>query len=166
MRYQKFKASQVPGLYIMDSTVMSEGEILAMARQLSQDRLSKGRALGTPTRTKDYLQALMRDYEHEVFAMVLLDAQHRIIRFHELFRGTVSASSVYPREVVKTALAHNAVALILAHNHPSGIPTPSQADIQCTEHLKTALSLVDIKVLDHIVVGREGCYSFAEHGQI
>jgi DNA repair protein RadC len=166
MRYRKFKASDVPGLYIMDSTVMSEGDILEIARQLSQDRLRKGRSLISHERTKAYLQNLMQGYEHEVFAMVMLDPLLRVIRFQELFRGSISASSIYPREVVKTALAHNAVAVILAHNHPSGISVPSQADIQSTKQLKDALALVDIRVVDHIVVGRDGCTSMSETGQM
>lgn len=166
MRYRKFKASEIQGLYVLDSTVMSEGDILAMARQLSRDRLAKGRFLVTPERTKDYLQNLMQDYEHEVFAMVLLDSMQRIIGFHELFRGTINTSAVYPREVVKLALANNAVAAIFAHNHPSGVSAPSPADIETTQRLKSALALVDIRVLDHIVVGRYGSTSLAEIGRM
>uniref|UniRef100_UPI0033418DEC JAB domain-containing protein n=1 Tax=Castellaniella defragrans TaxID=75697 RepID=UPI0033418DEC len=166
MRYQKFKASKTRGLYVLDSATMSEGDILTMARQLSRDRLAKGRFLVAPERTKDYLQNMMQDYEHEVFAVVLLNAIHRIIGFHELFRGTVNASTVYTREVVKLALANNAVAAIFAHNHPSGVSTPSLADIQTTQHLKTALALVDVRVLDHIVVGHDGCASLAEMGKL
>ncbi|WP_323028620.1 RadC family protein [Castellaniella defragrans] len=166
MRHPKFKASDIPGLYILDSTVMSEGDILAMARQLSHDGMTKGRFLVMPGPTRDYLQNLMQHYEHEVFAVVLLDALHRIIGFHELFRGTVNALSVYPREVVKLALAHNAVAAVFAHNHPSGVSIPSRADIDITKRLKDALALVDVRVLDHIVVGREGCTSLAETGQM
>ncbi|WP_323011283.1 JAB domain-containing protein [Castellaniella sp.] len=145
---------------------MSEGDILAMARQLSRDRLAKGRFLVTPERTKDYLQNLMQDYEHEVFAMVLLDSMQRIIGFHELFRGTINTSAVYPREVVKLALANNAVAAIFAHNHPSGVSAPSPADIETTQRLKSALALVEIRVLDHIVVGRYGSTSLAEIGRM
>ncbi len=166
MRYRKFKASEIQGLYVLDSTVMSEGDILAMARQLSRDRLAKGRFLVTPERTKDYLQNLMQDYEHEVFAMVLLDSMQRIIGFHELFRGTINTSAVYPREVVKLALANNAVAAIFAHNHPSGVSAPSPADIETTQRLKSALALVEIRVLDHIVVGRYGSTSLAEIGRM
>jgi len=166
MRYPKFRASDIPGLYILDSTVMSEGDILAMARQLSHDGMSKGRFLVMPGPTTDYLQNLMQHYEHEVFAVVLLDALQRIIGFHELFRGTVSASTVYPREVVKLALANNAVAAVFAHNHPSGVSIPSQADIETTKRLKDALALVDVRVIDHIVVGRDGCTSLAETGRI
>ena len=166
MRYPKFRASDIPGLYILDSTVMSEGDILAMARQLSHDSLSKGRFLVMPGPTKDYLQNLMQHYEHEVFAVVLLDALQRVIGFHELFRGTVNASTIYPREVVKLALAHNAVAAVFAHNHPSGVSIPSQADLDTTKRLKDALALVDVRVVDHIVVGRDGCTSLAETGRI
>ncbi len=98
--------------------------------------------------------------------MVLLDNQHRILRFEQLFRGTIDAASVYPREVVKLALICNAAAAIFVHNHPSGDPEPSRADVAITQRLRDALSLVDIRTLGHVVVGLEGCVSLAEHGQI
>ena len=98
--------------------------------------------------------------------MLLLDTKHKIIGFHELFRGTIDSASVYPREVVKTALEHNAAAMIITHNHPSGNPEPSQADIQLTTRLKEALALVDVRVLDHIIVGTDGCYSLVENGNM
>lgn len=113
-----------------------------------------------------YLQILLQEYEHEVFAVLLLDNKHRVIQFQELFRGTLDGASVYPREVVKLALAHNAAAVILVHNHPSGDPVPSQADRVLTIKLKQALELVSIRTLDHIVVGREGCVSLAELGDL
>jgi DNA repair protein RadC len=99
-------------------------------------------------------------------ARLLLDNRHRVLRFTELFRGTINGASVHPREVVKTALQHNAAAVILAHNHPSGVAEPSAADRQLTDRLKDALELVDIRVLDHLVVGDAGCVSFAERGLI
>jgi DNA repair protein RadC len=102
-------------------------------------------------------------YEHEVFVCLFLDNQHRVIACDELFRGTIDGASVYPREVVKAALQYNAAALIMAHNHPSGISDPSQADRVITEKLKEALALIDVRVLDHFIVG-ENVYSFAEHG--
>ncbi len=102
----------------------------------------------------------------EVFSAVFLDSQHRVIRFEELFRGTIDSASVYPREVVKQALACNAAAVILVHNHPSGDPAPSDADRRITQRLIEALGLVEIRVIDHIVVGSEGCTSFAELGYI
>ena len=114
---------------------------------------------------KEYLALKLGAYEREVFAVMFLDSQHRLISFEEMFFGTIDAASVYPREVLKMALSHNAAAVIFAHNHPSGVPEPSQADKRITERLVEALKLVDIRVLDHIVVG-ESCVSFAEKGWI
>ena len=115
---------------------------------------------------KDYLRLKLGEREHEVFVVVFLDTQHRVIAIEELFRGTLSQTSVYPREVVKEALARNAGAVILAHNHPSGNPEPSRADEFLTQTLKAALALVDVRVLDHLVVTRAGVLSFAERGLI
>lgn len=114
---------------------------------------------------KEYLALKLGAHEREVFAVMFLDSQHRLISFEEMFFGTIDAASVYPREVLKMALSHNAAAVIFAHNHPSGVPEPSQADKRITERLVEALKLVDIRVLDHIVVG-ESCVSFAEKGWI
>ena len=114
--------------------------------------------------TREFLRARLRDLPHEVFCCVYLDNRHRVIAFEELFRGTIDGASVHPREVVKHALARNAAALILVHNHPSGLAEPSQADELITRRLKEALALVDIRVLDHLVVGDGVCESFAERG--
>ncbi|MEC9408776.1 MAG: DNA repair protein RadC [Pseudomonadota bacterium] len=111
-----------------------------------------------------YLQAQLAHRPHEVFGLLLLDTRHRVLGFEELFRGTIDGASVYPREVVKTALAHNAAAVILAHNHPSGVAEPSAADRQLTRRLVEALGLVDIRVLDHVVIGHGEPVSFAERG--
>lgn len=111
-------------------------------------------------------KTLLAGYEHEVFALLLLDSKHRVIAFRELFRGTIDGASVYPREVVKLALEWNAAAVILVHNHPSGDPEPSQADRSLTIKLKEALNLVGTRTLDHIVVGSEGCVSLAELGHL
>lgn len=137
-----------------------------MANQLSRKRLSKGRSICSPQAVKTYLQNLLQDYEHEVFAVLLLDAKHKVLGFEELFRGSLTQASVYPREVVKLALQYNAAALIMTHNHPSGDPRPSQADIEMTKNLQKALALVDVRVLDHIVVGAKGFESLAESGAI
>jgi len=118
----------------------------------------------SPQSVKDYLQLQLADKPHEVFAVLFLDAQHRLVAFEEMFRGTLSQTSVYPREVVKRALALNAGAAILAHNHPSGVAEPSRADEALTQALKSALALVDVRVLDHMVVARGGVVSFAERG--
>ncbi len=137
-----------------------------MAKRHLQESLERGAALTSPENTRDFLTAQLRSYQHEVFACLFLDNQHRIIEFEELFTGTIDGASIYPREVVKKALSHSAAAVIFAHNHPSGITNPSQADKQITEKLKQALALLDIRVLDHFVIGDGQAYSFAEHGLI
>lgn len=119
--------------------------------------------MSSPTQVFDYLQTLLAGLEHEVFAVLLLDAQHYLIHYEELFRGTIDGASVYPREVVKLVLQHNAAAVIFAHPHPSGLSEPSQADRRITERLQQALALIDVRVLDHIVVGKE-TVSFAQRG--
>ncbi|QSA96969.1 DNA repair protein RadC [Methylococcus sp. EFPC2] len=141
--------------------------VLEMARRHLREELQHADALTSPELTRRYLIARLRGYGHEVFACLLLDNQHRILHFEELFRGTLDGASVYPREVVKLCLNHNAAAVIFAHNHPSGISEPSEADRLLTQRLKQALGLVDIRVLDHFIVGDgENGYSFAEHGLI
>lgn len=166
MHYHKMKASPEAGMYLMESNLVSEQDILIMAKQLSRKRLTKGRALTSPGDVKEHLRTLLQDYPHEVFAVLLLDTKHRIITFQELFRGTLDSAFVYPREVAKLALEHNAAAIILTHNHPSGEPTPSQADIQLTRVLKESLAVIGVKVLDHIVVSTQGCASLAERGEM
>ncbi len=164
MRYHKLTATSEPGFYMMDSPCVSEDDILLMANQLARQRFAKGRVLNNPQAVREHIRTLLQHYEHEVFVVVLLDGQLRTMGYHELFRGTIDTANVYPREVVKLALKHNASAMIVAHNHPSGIPTPSQADIQVTKHLTQALALVNVRVLDHIVVGTEGSTSMMERG--
>lgn len=163
MRLHKLKASDSTGTYVVESPV-TESDILLMARQLASLRLRRGRALTSPKEVFSHLQALLADYQHEVFALLLLDSRHRVIAFREVFRGTLDGASVYPREVVKIALEHNAAAVILVHNHPSGDPEPSQADIKLTRSIRDALNLVGTRTLDHVVVGHEGCLSLAERG--
>ncbi|MBL7230772.1 MAG: DNA repair protein RadC [Pseudomonas sp.] len=165
MKLHKLKAGEATGTYLVDSPV-SEADILLMAQQLASQRLRRGRSLTSPKAVFNHLQTLLGDYEHEVFALLLLDSKHRILAFQELFRGTLDAAGVYPREVVKICLEFNAAAVILIHNHPSGDPEPSQADRTLTHKLQDALSLIDIRTLDHIVVGSEGCVSMAEHGYL
>ncbi|MEF3075823.1 DNA repair protein RadC [Methylobacter sp. Wu1] len=138
--------------------------VLEMARRHFKEILQRGNALTSPDITRAYLSAHLRGYSYEVFACLFLDNQHRVIKLDELFRGTIDSASVYPREVAKQALHHNAAAVIFAHNHPSGISEPSQADRQITEKLKQALALFDIRVLDHFIIGDGQPYSFAEHG--
>jgi len=138
--------------------------VLEMARRHTFEELDRGDVLTSPEATRAYLSNQLRHYPHEVFACLFLDNQHHILKFEELFRGTIDGASVYPREVVKKALEHNAAAVIFAHNHPSGISEPSQADRLITDKLKEALALMDIRVLDHFIIGDGRPYSFAEHG--
>jgi DNA repair protein RadC len=137
---------------------------LELARRHYGEALRAGPPLGSPRDTADFLTAHLPDRPYEVFCCLHLDARHRLIAFEELFRGTIDGASVHPREVVRQALAHNAAAVILAHNHPSGVAEPSQADELITRRLRDALALVDIRVLDHLIVGDARCLSFAERG--
>jgi DNA repair protein RadC len=163
MKLHKLKAGEATDTYLVDSPV-SEADILLMAQQLANQRLRRGRSLRSPHAVFSHLQTLLADYEHEVFALLLLDSKHWILTFQELFRGTLDAAGVYPREVVKICLEFNAAAVFLVHNHPSGDLEPSQADHTLTRKLQDALNLVDIRTLDHIVVGSEGCVSLAKWG--
>jgi DNA repair protein RadC len=137
---------------------------LELGRRYLDQTLARGDALTNAEQTRRYLTARLRHYPHEVFACLFLDNRHRIIAFEELFHGSIAGASVYPREVVRRSLHHNAAAAIFAHNHPSGVAEPSQADIQMTRRLQDALELVDVRVLDHIVIGDGGSVSFAERG--
>ena len=137
---------------------------LELARRHYAESMQAGPALSNPRATREFLRARLRDRDHEVFCCLFLDNRHRVICFDEVFRGTLDGASVHPRDVVKLALARNAAAVILAHNHPSGVAEPSQADELITARLRDALGLVDIRVLDHIVVGDAACVSFAERG--
>lgn len=140
--------------------------VMEMARRHFKESLQRGDVLSSPDITRAYLSAQLRGYSYEVFACLFLDNQHRVIQLTELFRGTIDAASIYPREVAKQALHHNAAAVIFAHNHPSGIAEPSLADKHITEKLKQAMALFDIRVLDHFIIGDGEPYSFAEHGLI
>jgi DNA repair protein RadC len=139
---------------------------LELARRHHLERLRQGPSLTSPKAARDFLVAQLRDRDHEVFCCLYLDSRHRLIRFEELFRGTIDGASVHPREVVKEALARNATSVILAHNHPSGVAEPSQADEVITTRLRDALALVDIRVLDHLIVGDGTCTSLAERGVV
>jgi DNA repair protein RadC len=140
--------------------------VLEMSRRHLESKLSRGDALTDADSTKAFVQQKLRHYPYEVFACLFLDNQHRLIGFEELFRGTINMAKVYPREVVKQALSYNAAAVIFAHNHPSGIAEPSMSDIELTQQLKSALNMVDIRVLDHIIVGDAEPNSLAEQGLI
>jgi DNA repair protein RadC len=147
-----------PGKYVQFQAV------LELARRYMSERLAETDALTNSDLTRDYLRARLRDYTHEVFACLYLDNQHRVTAMEELFQGTIDGAAVYPREVVKRCLHNNAAAVIFAHNHPSGLAEPSHADIAITQRLKTALNTIDVRVLDHVVVGRTEVVSFAERG--
>ena len=165
MRYHKLKAGECPGTYVVTEPV-TEQDLLRIANQIARKRLAKGSAITSTTDAADRLQTLLQDREHEVFGALFLDSQHRVLAFEELFRGTLDSANVYPREVVKRALALNCAAIIVVHNHPSGNPEPSSTDIALTKSLREALTLVDIRLLDHLVVGTEGVVSLAERGMM
>jgi DNA repair protein RadC len=139
---------------------------LELVRRHYAELMQAGPALANPRATREFLRVRLRDRDHEVFCCLFLDNRHRVISFDEVFRGTIDGASVHPRDIVKLALSRNAAAVILAHNHPSGVAEPSQADELITSRLREALALVDIRVLDHIVVGDGACVSFAERGLI
>ena len=140
--------------------------VLEMSRRALNEQMQVRDALTSPQAVRDYLRLQLGGLGHEVFMALFLDAQNRVLAREELFRGTLTQTSVYPREVVKRALAHNAAGVILAHNHPSGVAEPSQADRHLTDQLKTALNLVDVRVLDHFVVAGTTGFSFAERGYL
>lgn len=138
--------------------------VLEMARRTLREKITNGAALNSPAAVREYLRLKLQALPHEVFVVLFLDAQNRVIEIEELFRGTLTQTSVYPREVVKRALRHNAGAVIFAHNHPSGVAEPSHADETLTQALKQALALIDVRVLDHFIVAGAGVVSFAERG--
>lgn len=143
----------------------SDDSTIAAALSILETRLRKpGVAIESPQNVKDYLTLQSASAEREEFRVLFLDAQHRVISFDCMFTGTLTQTSVYPREVMRRALALNAAAVILSHNHPSGMPEPSRADEHLTATLKTALAMVDIRILDHIIVGGMRTVSFAERG--
>jgi|CXWL01.1.fsa_nt_gi DNA repair protein RadC len=138
--------------------------VLEMSRRALGEQMQSSDALSSPAAVRNYLRLLLGGRGQEVFVVLFLDARHRVIAAEELFHGTLTQTSVYPREVVKRALHHNAAATIFAHNHPSGVSEPSQSDQLLTDALKQALGLVDVRVLDHFIVAGSGCLSFAERG--
>lgn len=143
---------------------MTQDQTLKRALKILDARMRDSSALSAPSAVREYLRILLHDREHEVFVVVFLDAQQRVIASEELFRGTLTQTSVYPREIVKASLHHNAANVIFAHNHPSGVAEPSRADELLTQTLKQALALVEVKVLDHFIVAGSGSVSFAERG--
>lgn len=138
--------------------------VMEMARRHMDEGLRRGSVLKSPTQVRSYLKALLRHEPHEVFGCLFLDSKNRVQAFEALFQGSINVAHVHARQVVKRALAHNAAGVILCHNHPSGVCDPSQADIELTQHLKKALAMVDVMVVDHIIVGDGDPLSMVEHG--
>jgi|TARA_R110001583_G_scaffold18601_1_gene73814 DNA repair protein RadC len=143
----------------------SETEVLEAAAGFIKERFKRSETFTSALDAQNFLNLRLGYQEREVFAVLFLDSQHRLIQYQELFFGTIDAAAVYPREVVKAALHHNAAAVIFSHNHPSGVSQPSQADISITDKLKKALDLIDVRTLDHIIIG-EDTFSFAESGYL
>lgn len=143
---------------------LSELDVLEWAQSILEARFKRSNYLTNPSLVRGYLQAQLATEEREVFALILLDSQHGVLGFEKLFYGTIDSANVYPREVIKTVLNANAAAVIIAHNHPSGNPEPSSADIALTTRLRDALNTIDVRMLDHLVVGGSEIVSFAERG--
>jgi DNA repair protein RadC len=140
--------------------------VLEMSRRHMESTLKKGDAFTDSQAAQQYLKQRLRHHSQEVFACLFLDNQHQLIKFEELFFGSINSASVYPREIVKKAIEYNAAALIVAHNHPSGNSEPSLSDKKITERIKSALDLIDVRLIDHIIVGDAMTYSFAQHGEL
>ena len=153
---------ETPGLG--DAKYVQLQASIEIGRRFLAEKLKRDIALNSTQDTKYFLQAQLRDRQHEVFCVLFLDNRHRVLAFEELFRGTLNGTAVYPREIVKRALKHNAAAVILVHNHPSGVAEPSRADETLTQRLKEALALVDVRLLDHLVIGDGETVSFSERG--
>lgn len=139
---------------------------IEQARQILKRRVRKGTVLSSPNQVREYLKHEYGNLEHEIFWVLYLDSQHKILAKEPMFRGTIDGSVVYPREIVKACVQHNAGAVIFAHNHPSGLCEPSSADRRITERLTNALALIDVRVLDHFITGDGESYSFAEAGDL
>ena len=164
------RASYRSGMYTIQHDgsyqAVSDEMVVDTALNLVRARFTRGSTLSSPRATREFLQLKLAPLEFEIFSCVFLDNRHRVLAYEEMFRGTIHGASVHPREVVKRALALNAAALIVAHGHPSGVSEPSQADELVTRHLRDALALVDVRLLDHIVVGIDAVCSMAERGMI
>lgn len=155
---------RLPGMGIAKYTQLQA--VLEIARRALSEELKNGNAMNSPEMVRDFLRLSLANKQHEVFIGIFLDAKNHTIATEELFSGTLTQASVYPREIVKRALHHNAAAIIFAHNHPSGIAEPSHADKILTQSLKQALAMIDVKVLDHFIIGNGTTMSFAEQNLI
>lgn len=160
-----FKVMDKPGVYLVDGPLTNE-DILDKAADILLENVNHSDVISNPSDTREFLKYKISTREHEVFVGIFLDNRHRMITYKELFRGTIDGASVYPREVVKEALAVNATAMIIAHNHPSGVAEPSKADENITLRLKEALGFMDIRLLDHLIIGCDEIVSLAERGVI
>ena len=158
----KFKLNETTGNYSVNRVVTKE-DILAMAFSIAENSLSSQELTSTDA-SSDYVRAMLMNETKEIFGVVFMCSQHRLIKAENMFFGTINSAPVYPREVVKKSLELGAAAVIFYHNHPSGYPEPSQSDIQITQRLRKALELIDVRVLDHLVVGKAGYVSFAQRG--
>ncbi len=158
-----FKMMDQAGFYTIEGQLTNE-DILEKAADILLERVLNTDVISDPTQTRRFLQMKLAPLDYEVFAVMFLNNRHQVIAFKELFRGTIDGASVYPREVLKEALAFNAAALVCAHNHPSGVAEPSQADERITLRLKETLGLVDVRLLDHVIVGSDEIVSLAERG--
>jgi DNA repair protein RadC len=156
--------SKVPGLGPAKFAQLQA--VMELAQRALAEQLHAGQVLGSPEAVRQYLRGSLSRQRHESFLVLFLDVKNRLIKCEEMFSGTLTHTSVYPREVVKAALAHNAASVMLAHNHPSGVSEPSESDLLLTRALMQALALVDVRVLDHFVVAGPHVHSFAEHGQM
>ena len=165
MLHHKLIAGEIPGTYLV-TELINEEDLLTIANQIARQKLAKGEAITDKHLAHQALQGLLQTRDREVFAALFLDSQHRILAYEELFLGTLSAATVYPHALVKRVLHHNAAALMLVHNHPSGYPEPSRADIEIIHRLQSVLKLVNIRLLDHLVVATEGIVSLAERGYL
>lgn len=155
---------QIPGMGIAKYAQLQA--VLEMARRALSEELKNGNTMSSPALVRDFLRLTLANKQHEVFIGIFLDAKNHAIATEELFSGTLTQTSVYPREIIKRALHHNAAAIIFAHNHPSGVAEPSHADKILTQSLKQALAFIDVKVLDHFIIGNGTALSFAEHDLI
>ena len=160
------KITKIESCFVFDRPV-SENEILYLAKEITAARLARaGPQISSSQLAGDFLTHLIGSNDREVFLVVFLDAQHKIIAHEELFQGTINVSPVFPREIVKRVLFHNAAAVILAHNHPSGNPTPSPNDQLVTTRVKEALALIETSVLDHLILAGSSWFSLADHGSL
>lgn len=162
LKMKKFKLSEVAGTYSVDG-LLTEQDIIKMAQKLARKRLAKGKDITSPDSAREAIKVLMQEHKREVFGVLFLNNKHKVIKFEEVFYGTISECAVHTREIVKLAIKYNSCSIILVHNHPSGDVSPSKSDIAITERIVASLDLIDVRVLDHIIVGADNLYSFAEN---